>query len=55
MTQTAEPPTNPARFSGLVLMGSSKASTEELEVSLRKTEGERSAAIDALDLVQFGD
>jgi hypothetical protein len=40
---------------GLVLMGSSKASTEELELSLRQTEGERSAAIDALELVQFGD
>jgi hypothetical protein len=40
---------------GLVLMGSSKASTEELELSLRQTERERSAAIDALELVQFED
>jgi small neutral amino acid transporter SnatA (MarC family) len=40
---------------GLVLMGSSKASTEGLEFSLRQTEEERSAAIDALELVQFGD
>jgi hypothetical protein len=40
---------------GVVLMGSSKASTEELERSLRQVEGERSAAIDALDLVQIDD
>jgi hypothetical protein len=40
---------------GLVLMGSSKASTDELELSLRQTEEERSAAIDALELLQFGD
>jgi hypothetical protein len=40
---------------GLVLMGSSKASTEELELSLRQSEEERSAAVDALELFQFGD
>ena len=39
---------------GLVLMGSSKASTEELELLLKRTEGERNAAIDALELVQRG-
>ena len=39
---------------GLVLMGSSKATTEELEHSLKKIDKERSAAIDALQLVQFG-
>ena len=40
---------------GLVLMGSSKATTEELEHSLKKIDKERSAAIDALQLVQPGD
>jgi predicted phage tail protein len=40
---------------GLVLMGSSKASTDELERSLKRTEGERRAAIDALELVEVGD
>jgi O-antigen ligase len=40
---------------GLVLMGSSRASTEELERSLKHAEAERVAAIDALDLVQVGD
>jgi O-antigen ligase len=39
---------------GVVLMGSSKASTEELELSLRRTEAARSAAIDALELVEIG-
>jgi len=39
---------------GVVLMGSSKASTEELELSLRRTEATRSAAIDALELVEIG-
>lgn len=37
---------------GLVLMGSSKASTDQLEHSLKRTQGERNAAIDALELVQ---
>jgi len=37
---------------GLVLMGSSKASTEQLELLLKRMEGERNAAIDALELVQ---
>jgi hypothetical protein len=37
---------------GTVLMGSSKASTEQLELSLKRTEGERRAAIDALELVE---
>ena len=40
---------------GLVLMGSSRTSTEELISSLKRTEAERSAAIDDLKLVQLGD
>jgi hypothetical protein len=36
---------------GMVLMGSSRASTEELERSLNEAEAQRIAAIDALDLV----
>ena len=40
---------------GVVLMGSSRASTEQLMLSLKRTEGERSAAIDALELVQLPD
>ena len=40
---------------GVVLMGSSRASTEQLMLSLKRTEGERSAAIDALQLVQVQD
>ena len=40
---------------GVVLMGSSRASTEQLMLSLRRMEAERSAAIDALDLVQVPD
>ena len=36
---------------GVVLMGSSRSSTEELERSLKQAEAERIAAIDALDLV----
>ena len=40
---------------GLVLMGSSVGSTRQLELSLKRTEGERNAAIDALALVQLGD
>jgi hypothetical protein len=40
---------------GVVLMGSSRASTEQLMLSLKRTEGERSAAIDALQLVQLPD
>jgi hypothetical protein len=39
---------------GVVLMGSSKSSTEELELSLKQTEAARSAAIDALELVEIG-
>jgi hypothetical protein len=39
---------------GLVLMGSSKASTQELELLLKQSEDERNAAIDALDLVHWG-
>jgi hypothetical protein len=39
---------------GVVLMGSSKSSTEELERSLRQTEAARRAAIDALELVEIG-
>ena len=40
---------------GLVLMGSSVGSTEQLERSLNQTEDERNAAIDALELVDLGD
>ena len=40
---------------GVVLMGSSRSSTEQLELALKRTEGERIAAIDALELVQLGD
>ena len=40
---------------GLVLMGSSRSSTEELERALKQAEAERMAAIDALDLVQVGE
>ncbi len=40
---------------GLVLMGSSVGSTRQLELSLKRTEDERNAAIDALKLVQLGD
>jgi hypothetical protein len=40
---------------GLVLAGSSRASTEELRRSLQKAEAERNAAIDALDLVNLGE
>jgi hypothetical protein len=39
----------------MVLMGSSRSSTEELERVLKQTEAERTAAIDALNLVQVGD
>src|SRR5277367_313554 len=40
---------------GMVLMGSSRSSTEELERALKRTEAERMAAIDALELVQVGE
>jgi hypothetical protein len=40
---------------GMVMMGSSRSSTEELERALNRTEVERIAAIDALDLVQVGE
>jgi hypothetical protein len=40
---------------GLVLMGSSVGSTKLLELSLKRTEDERNAAIDALQLVELGD
>jgi hypothetical protein len=36
---------------GLVLMGSSVGSTKQLELSLKQTEDERNAAIDALEFV----
>lgn len=36
---------------GLILMGSSVGSTRELELSFRRAENERNAAIDALELV----
>ena len=40
---------------GLVLMGSSVGSTEQLERSLKQTEDERNAAIDSMELVNLGD
>jgi hypothetical protein len=40
---------------GLVLMGSSYASTEELKLLLKQAEEDRNAAIDALDLIQSGE
>jgi hypothetical protein len=40
---------------GLVLMGSSVGSTKLLELSLKQTEDDRNAAIDALELVHLGD
>ena len=40
---------------GIVLMGSSRSSTEELERSLKQAEAERIAAIDALNLIQVGE
>jgi hypothetical protein len=40
---------------GVVLAGSSRASTEQLKLSLRQIEAERNATIDALGFVQFGD
>ncbi len=40
---------------GVVLTGSSRASTEQLMLSLKRTEEERSAAIDALELIQLPD
>jgi hypothetical protein len=40
---------------GVVLMGSSRSSTEELERALKHAQAERIAAIDALDLVPVGE
>jgi hypothetical protein len=40
---------------GIVLMGSSRSSTEELERALKQAEAERIAAIDALNLIQVGE
>ena len=40
---------------GLVLVGSSVGSTRQLQLSLKRTEDERIAAIDALKLVELGD
>ncbi|MBV8106539.1 MAG: hypothetical protein JO223_18300 [Hyphomicrobiales bacterium] len=37
---------------GVVLTGSSRASTAQLELSLKQTEKERSAAIDSLELIE---
>jgi len=44
-----------AALGGLVLMGSSVSSTKQLELSLKRTEDERNAAIDALEFVDFRD
>ena len=40
---------------GIVLSGSSRASTKQLEGSLKRAEAERTAAIDALELVEIGE
>lgn len=40
---------------GLVLMGSSVGSTKQFELSLKRTEDKRNAAIDALALAEPGD
>lgn len=40
---------------GVVLSGSSRSSTEQLERSLRRLEAERNAAIDGAELFQFGE
>ena len=40
---------------GLVLMGSSVGSANQLEVFLKKTQDERNAAIDALEFVDLAD
>ena len=40
---------------GLVLMGSSVGSTKQFELSLKRMEDERNAAIDALEFVELGD
>src|ERR1700723_4037681 len=40
---------------GLVLMGSSVGSTKQFELSLKQTEDERNAGIDALGFVDLGD
>jgi HAMP domain-containing protein len=40
---------------GMVLMGSSRSSTEELEQAMRQVEAQRMAAIDALNLVEVGE
>jgi fatty acid desaturase len=40
---------------GLVLMGSSVGSTKQLELSLKRAETARNAAIDALEFVDLGD
>ncbi len=40
---------------GLVLAGSSRASTEELKRALQRAEADRNAAIDALELLNPGD
>ncbi len=44
-----------AALGGLVLMGSSVGSTQQLERSLKETVDKRNAAIDALELVEIGD
>jgi tetrahydromethanopterin S-methyltransferase subunit F len=40
---------------GMVLMGSSRSSTEELQSAMKRAEAKRMAAIDALDLVQVAE
>ncbi len=40
---------------GVVLMGSSVGSTRQFELSLKRAEDERNAAIDALELVLLGE
>ncbi len=40
---------------GMVLSGSSRSSTEQLERSLRRTEAERRAALEGAELVELGE
>jgi len=44
-----------AGLGGLVLMGSSVSSTQQLELSLKQRENEMNAVIDALEFVDLGD
>ena len=43
-----------ALMGGLVVMGSSVGSTQQLELSLKQAEQERNASIDALEFIDLG-